>query len=103
MVGTKIPHYSVFGETVEIAGLMECTGESMKIQVNLFMSILILRLVSISLQISSETRDFLKTSGGFNYVKRESTHPKIPDGMTTFWLIGLTAGQEATVATVEKE
>ena len=34
VVGTKIPHYSVFGETVEIAGLMESTGESMKIQVN---------------------------------------------------------------------
>ena len=23
MVGTKIPHYSIFGDTVEIAGLME--------------------------------------------------------------------------------
>ena len=33
VVGTKIPHYSVFGETVEIAGLMESSGESMKIQV----------------------------------------------------------------------
>ena len=33
VVGTKIPHYSVFGETVEIAGIMECSGESMKIQV----------------------------------------------------------------------
>ena len=33
VVGTKIPHYSVFGETVETAGLMESTGESMKIQV----------------------------------------------------------------------
>ena len=34
VVGTKIPHYSVFGETVEIAGLMESTGEPMKIQVH---------------------------------------------------------------------
>ena len=34
VVGTKIPHYSVFGETVETAGLMESTGESMKIQAN---------------------------------------------------------------------
>ena len=33
VVGTKIPHYSVFGEAVEIAGLMESSGESMKIQV----------------------------------------------------------------------
>ena len=36
VVGTKIPHYSVFGETVEIAGLMESTGEPMKIQVFFF-------------------------------------------------------------------
>jgi len=33
VVGTKIPHYSIFGETVEIAGLMESSGEPMKIQV----------------------------------------------------------------------
>ena len=34
IVGRKIPHYSVFGETVELAGLMEQTGEPMKIQVS---------------------------------------------------------------------
>ena len=34
VVGTKIPHYSVFGETVDMAGLMEAAGEPMKIQVN---------------------------------------------------------------------
>ena len=33
VVGTKIPHYSVFGETVEIATIMEASGEPMKIQV----------------------------------------------------------------------
>ena len=33
VVGTKIPHYSVFGETVDMAGLMEAAGEPMKIQV----------------------------------------------------------------------
>ena len=33
VVGTKIPHYSVFGETVEIAGIMEASGEPMRIQV----------------------------------------------------------------------
>ena len=33
VVGTKIPHYSVFGETVDMAGLMEASGEPMKIQV----------------------------------------------------------------------
>ena len=33
VVGTKIPHYSVFGETVEVAGIMEYSGEPMRIQV----------------------------------------------------------------------
>ena len=33
VVGTKIPHYSVFGETVEVAGIMESSGEPMRIQV----------------------------------------------------------------------
>ena len=32
LVGTKIPHYSVLGDTVEIAGLMESTGLPMMIQ-----------------------------------------------------------------------
>ena len=37
VVGTKIPHYSVFGETVDMAGLMEASGEPMKIQVILIL------------------------------------------------------------------
>jgi class 3 adenylate cyclase len=31
VVGTKIPHYSIFGDTVEIAGLMESAGLPMKV------------------------------------------------------------------------
>lgn len=73
VVGTKIPHYSVFGETVEIAGIMEASGEPMKIQ------------------LSTETKNHLKEIGGFNYMKRDTTSPKLPEGMITFWLIGLTA------------
>lgn len=38
VVGTKIPHYSIFGESVEYAGLMESSGEAMKIQVCFFAS-----------------------------------------------------------------
>jgi len=36
VVGTKIPHYSVFGETVDMASMMEASGEPMKIQVILY-------------------------------------------------------------------
>ena len=31
LIGTKIPHYSIFGDTVEIAGLMESSGQPMKV------------------------------------------------------------------------
>ena len=33
VVGSKIPHYSVFGDTVELASLMESSGMPMKIQI----------------------------------------------------------------------
>ena len=51
VVGTKIPHYSVFGETVEMASIMECSGEPMKIQ------------------ISSDTKEHLKVRAKVSTVK----------------------------------
>ena len=33
VVGTRIPHYSVLGDTVEIASLMESSGSPMKIKI----------------------------------------------------------------------
>ncbi|XP_059089436.1 uncharacterized protein LOC131885421 [Tigriopus californicus] len=71
VVGTKIPHYSVFGETVEIAGLMEATSEPMKIQ------------------ITESTMVLLEQSGSFNYIQRDQTTiPEKLGNMSTFWLIG---------------
>ena len=59
VVGTKIPHYSVFGETVEMASIMECSGEPMKIQ------------------ISSDTKEHLKVrlkwDSSFSTVTNNST------------------------------
>ena len=34
IIGDKLPHYYVFGETVETAGIMEASSEPMKIQVS---------------------------------------------------------------------
>ena len=45
VVGTKIPHYSVFGETVEVAGIMESSGEPMRIQVTVLILILLMKLI----------------------------------------------------------
>ena len=79
VVGTKIPHYSVFGETVEIAGLMESSGEAMKIQ------------------ITEQTRDFLIKDGSFNFIERTGTLPEKLGNLRTFWLIGRSSGgNEAT-------
>ena len=41
LVGSKIPHYSVLGDTVEIAGLMESTGMPMMIQALLYIFFLV--------------------------------------------------------------
>ena len=111
VVGSKIPHYSVFGETVDMAGLMEASGEPMKIQVQIF----ILRFCCIYkylitetyyhylyaqkcislliLQISVATKDLLEKEGSFNYIKRETTNPKLGSDIVTFWLIGRKTGQ----------
>ena len=34
VIGDKLPHYSVFGETVEMAAFMESISDPMKIQVS---------------------------------------------------------------------
>ena len=97
VVGTKIPHYSVFGDTVEMAGIMEATGEPMKVQV---LKSINSQLRSVTLQyftqVSGETRNMLKKAGGYNMIKREPPCPKLPEGMVTYWLVGLTGGAEYT-------
>ena len=70
VVGTKIPHYSVFGDTVELASLMESTGQAMKIQ------------------ISSATKDILTDEGSFNMEARGNVHLPSIGKVYTFWLIG---------------
>jgi len=70
VVGTKIPHYSIFGDTVEIASLMESTGQAMKIQ------------------LSQSTVTILEGTGGFTISPRGVINlPNIGD-YTTYWLVG---------------
>ena len=70
IVGKKIPHYSIFGETVEIAGLMESTGQPMKIQ------------------MSEATKDILDKTGGFTHTPRGTVHLPTVGNFQTHWLIG---------------
>ena len=70
VVGTKIPHYSIFGDTVEIAGLMESTGQPMQIQ------------------MTESTTSILEQTGGFMYTPRGFVHlPRVGE-YSTYWLVG---------------
>ena len=69
VVGSKMPHFSVFGDTVNIAALMESTSEPMKIQ------------------ISHTTMELLEELGGFNCdVRGQMVVPRIGE-VTTYWLL----------------
>ena len=70
VVGSKIPHYSVFGDTVELASLMESSGMPMKIQ------------------ITSNTKDILHEDGSFNVAPRGNIHLPTIGNIHTYWLIG---------------
>ena len=52
VVGSKIPHFSIFGETVEVASQMEAMGQPMKIQ------------------MTQTTANILESNGGFNVEPR---------------------------------
>jgi len=69
VVGSKMPHFSVFGDTVNIAALMESTSEPMRIQ------------------ISHTTMELLEELGGFNCaVRGQMVVPRIGE-VTTYWLL----------------
>ena len=70
VVGTKIPHYSIFGSTLEIAALMEPTGLPMKIQ------------------MSESTTAILDQTGGFEFTPRGIVHLPGFGELSTYWLVG---------------
>lgn len=39
------------------------------------------------------TKDLLEKEGSFNYIKRETTNPKLREDIVTYWLIGRKTGQ----------
>ena len=70
VVGTKIPHFSVLGDTVEMAALMESTGEPMKIQ------------------LTEATQSRLLDQGGFCVSLRGEVVLPSLGPVTTYWLTG---------------
>ena len=51
------------------------------------------------LQISVATKDLLEKEGSFNYIKRETTNPKLREDVVTYWLIGRKTGQNEAKST----
>jgi len=70
VVGSKMPRYRLFGETVDVASMMNVIGEAFKIHISL------------------ESKVLLDTHGGFRTENRGVVEIKGKGTVNSFWLLG---------------
>jgi len=74
VVGSKMPQYRLFGDTVDVAGMMTITGEALKIHISL------------------ETKILLDINGSFVTEHRGAIEIKGKGMVDTYWLNGREGG-----------
>merc|ERR1719445_3018442 len=78
VVGSKMPRYRLFGDTVDVAGMMNTTGEALKIHISL------------------ETKLLLDIHGCFKCEHRGSVDIKGKGMVDSYWLLSKEGGISRT-------